>query len=156
MKARYESQIAQLQRVAGPAPRMVSAFHAQNGDLSVWNPYSSFGKVLRDAGFTFPELIESIPEGTSEQLSAERLPELDADVVFVSYRSDRGETPANAHDELEAALPGYCAQLTACQEGRMVLIPREEGWATSYVGLTMLAYAMTTALGTLDFAQRDN
>ncbi|MBQ2260948.1 MAG: ABC transporter substrate-binding protein [Loktanella sp.] len=151
-KARYDAQIAQLRRVAGDGPRLVSAFHAQNGDLSVWNPYSSFGKVLRDAGFTFPDLIGTIPEGTSRQLSAEHLPALDADVVFVSYRSDRGEVPADAHAELENALPGYCAYLTACQRGRMVLIPREEGWATSYVGLTMIAYAMTTALGTLDFS----
>ncbi|MEP4547523.1 MAG: ABC transporter substrate-binding protein [Saccharospirillum sp.] len=152
LKARYEAQIAQLRRVAGEERRMVSAFHAQNGNLSVWNPYSSFGKVLRDAGFAFPDLIENIPEGTSEQLSVERLPELDADVIFVSYRSDRGETPADAHAELEAAFPGYCDQLTACQGQRLVVIPREEGWATSYVGLTMIAYAVTTAIGTLDFS----
>ncbi|MEX1213570.1 ABC transporter substrate-binding protein [Saccharospirillum sp.] len=151
LKARYEAQIAQLRRVAGEEPRKVSAFHAQNGNLSVWNPYSSFGKVLRDAGFAFPDLIESIPESTSEQLSVERLPELDADVIFVSYRSDRGETPADAHAELETAFPGYCAQLSACQNRRLVVIPREEGWATSYVGLTMIAYAVTTAMGTIDF-----
>lgn len=152
LKTRYEAQIAQLRRVTGEQRRVVSAFHAQNGNLSVWNPYSSFGKVLRDAGFAFPDLIDSIPEGTSEQLSVERLPELDADVIFVSYRSDRGETPADAHAELQGAFPGYCAQLTACQNHRLVVIPREEGWATSYVGLTMIAYAVTTAMGTLDFS----
>ena len=150
LKARYQAQIAQLQRVAD-LDMTVSAFHAQNGNLSVWNPYGSFGKVLRDAGFSFPEVIESIPEGTSEQLSAEVLPQLDADVVIVSYRSDEGETPLNANAALEEAVPGYCAVLVACQEGRIVLMPREEGWATSYAGLTMIAYAMTTALGTLDF-----
>ncbi|MFC3852267.1 ABC transporter substrate-binding protein [Salinispirillum marinum] len=152
LKARYDAQLAQLRRVVGENPRIVSAFHAQNGNLSVWNPYSSFGKVLRDAGFSFPEVIENIPEGTSEQLSVERLPELDADVIFVSYRSDRGETPADAHAELEAAFPGYCTVLTACQNHRLVVIPREEGWATSYVGLTMIAYAVTTVMGTLDFS----
>ncbi|MGZ9809521.1 ABC transporter substrate-binding protein [Pseudoroseicyclus sp. H15] len=150
LKARYEAQIAQLQRVAGQAPLMVSAFHAQNGNLSVWNPYSSFGKVLRDAGFSAPALIESIPEGTSEQLSAEHLPELDADVVLITYRTDRGEIPADALAALEETVPGYCAQLTACQADRMIIMPREEGWATSYVGLTMIAYAVTTALGSLD------
>ncbi|UYO01278.1 MAG: ABC transporter substrate-binding protein [Devosia sp.] len=150
LKARYQAQIDQLKRVADTSTT-VSAFHAQNGNLSVWNPYSSFGRVLRDAGFRFPDLIENMPEGTSEQLSAEVLPNLDADVVFVSYRGDRGETPADANAELETTLPGYCALLTACQQGRMILLPREEGWATSYVGLTMIAYAMTTALGSLDF-----
>lgn len=150
LKARYAAQLAQLQRVADTG-MTVSAFHAQNGNLSVWNPYGGFGKVLRDAGFAFPELIEKMPVGTSEQLSAEVLPELDADVIFVTYRSDEGQTPADAHAELETTLPGYCAQLVACQQGRMVLLPREEGWATSYVGLTMIAYAMTTALGSLDF-----
>lgn len=150
-KARYEAQVAQLRRVVGEAAYTVSAFHAQRGNLSVWNPYASFGKVLRDAGFTFPDLIESIPEGTSEQLSAEHLAELDADVIFVSYRGDQGETPADSAAELENTFPGWCAVLTACQEHRIVVIPREEGWATSYVGLTMIAYAMTTTLGTLDF-----
>ena len=152
LKARYAAQIEQLQRVADTG-MTVSAFHAQNGNLSVWNPYTSFGKVLRDAGFAFPELIENIPEGTSEQLSVEVLPELDADVIFVSYRGDQGQTPADAHGEFESALPGYCQQLVACQQGRMVLLPREEGWATSYMGLTMIAYAITTALGSLDFPQ---
>ncbi len=150
LKARYEAQIAQLRRIAGTGIT-VSAFHAQNGNLSVWNPYSSFGKVLRDAGFALPDLIESIPEGTSEQLSAEMLPQLDADVVLVSYRADEGETPATANAELEAALPGYCDYLKACQEHRIVVMPRAEGWATSYVGATMIAYALTTAFGTLDF-----
>lgn len=154
LKARYAAQIAQLQRVADTG-MTVSAFHAQNGNFSVWNPYGGFGKVLRDAGFAFPDRIEAMPEGTSEQLSAEVLPELDADVVFVSYRGDEGQTPADAHAELETTFPGYCAQLLACQEGRMVLLPREEGWATSYVGLTMIAYAMTTALGSLDFRSDD-
>jgi iron complex transport system substrate-binding protein len=154
LKARYAAQLAQLQRVADTG-MTVSAFHAQNGDLSVWNPYGGFGKVLRDAGFAFPEPIASMPLGTSEQLSAEVLPELDADVIFVSYRGDEGQTPADAHAELEKTLPGYCAQLVACQQGHMVLLPREEGWATSYVGLTMIAYAMTTALGSLDFRAAD-
>jgi iron complex transport system substrate-binding protein len=154
LKARYQAQIDQLKRVAD-TDMVVSAFHAQNGNLSVWNPYGAFGKVLKDAGFAFPDLIEAMPEGSSEQLSAEVLPQLDADVVFISYRGDEGETPADADAELENTLPGYCAQLSACQQGRMVLLPREEGWATSYVGLTMIAYAITTALGSLDFRTAD-
>ncbi|WP_224702505.1 ABC transporter substrate-binding protein [Devosia aquimaris] len=150
LKARYQAQIEQLRRVAD-VNRTVSTFHAQNGKLSVWNPYGAFGKILLDAGFSFPPVIADMAAGTSEQLSAEVLPELDADVIFVSYRGDEGQTPADAHAELETTLPGYCAQLVACQQGRMVLLPREEGWATSYTGLTMVAYAITTALGSLDF-----
>lgn len=44
--------------------------------------YHSLGRVLRDAGFRFPPLIESIPEGGRMDVSAERLPELDADFVL--------------------------------------------------------------------------
>jgi iron complex transport system substrate-binding protein len=154
LKARYGAQIDQLKRVADTS-MTVSAFHAQNRNLSVWNPYSPFSTALRDAGFDFPELVEKMPEGTSEQLRAEVLPQFDADVIFVSYRGDEGRTPADAHAELENTLPGYCAQLAACVGGRMVLLPLEEGWATSYVGVTMIAYAMTTALGSLDFPPAD-
>lgn len=52
--------------------------------------YHSLGRVLRDAGFRFPPLIESIPEGGRMDVSAERLPELDADFVFATWRGDTG------------------------------------------------------------------
>lgn len=52
--------------------------------------YHSLGRVLRDAGFTFPPLIESIPEGGRIDVSAERLPELDADFVFATGAATPG------------------------------------------------------------------
>ncbi len=51
--------------------------------------YHALGRVLRDAGFRFPPLIEPIPDGQRIDVSAEQLPELDADFVFataVGYR----------------------------------------------------------------------
>lgn len=51
--------------------------------------YHALGRVLRDAGFRFPPLIERIPDGQRIDVSAEQLPELDADFVFataVGYR----------------------------------------------------------------------
>ena len=70
--------------------------------------YHSLGRVLRDAGFRFPPLIESIPEGGRMDVSAERLPELDADFVFATWRGDTGAKP---QDEL-AAMEKSCRMVS--------------------------------------------
>lgn len=64
----------------------MSVIQANQGKINAMHSYHSLGRVLRDAGFTFPPLIESIPEGGRIDVSAERLPELDADFVFATAR----------------------------------------------------------------------
>lgn len=93
--------------------------------------YHSLGRVLRDAGFRFPPLIESIPEGGRMDVSAERLPELDADFVFATWRGDTGGKPQDELAAMEKVMPGWCQFLTACRSGRYVLISREEAISNS-------------------------
>jgi iron complex transport system substrate-binding protein len=95
--------------------------------------------VLRDAGFTFPPLIERIPEGGRIDVSAERLPELDADFVFATWRGDTGGKPQDEMAAMDAVMPGWCNFLSACRTGHYVLISREEAISNSYAALGLMA-----------------
>lgn len=74
----------------------MSVIQANQGKINAMHSYHSLGRVLRDAGFTFPPLIESIPEGGRIDVSAERLPELDADFVFATARGYGRKTAGRA------------------------------------------------------------
>ena len=97
------------------------------------------GRVLRDAGFTFPPLIESIPDGGRIDVSAERLPELDADFVFATWRGDTGGKPQDELAAMDAVMPGWCQFMNACRTGHYVLISREEAISNSYASLGLMA-----------------
>ena len=140
LKARYEGQLAQIRRLIDTGSVSVNVIQGVDGQLFSWHTYGALGKVLRDAGFSFPARVDAIPAGEYESMSAETLPELDADFVFVTYRTDTLETPASALEHLEAVMPGFCQFLHACRENQMIIIPREEASASSYYGLGVLSY----------------
>ena len=136
---RYQSQLEELKHVVGdPSKITVSVFQAQNGKIGVYHTYRSLGRVLRDAGFHFPEIINSIPEGDRIEVSAERLQELDADFVFDAYRSDKGGKPADEIEAMQKVMQGYCEFLAACREGRYILVAREEAISNSYAALNLM------------------
>lgn len=136
---KYQAQLAQLRQTVGdPQRHTVSVIQAQNGKISVYHTYRSLGRVLRDAGFRFPALIDAIPEGGRMEVSAERLPELDAEFVFDTYRSDTGGRPQSEIAAMEKVMPSYCRFLKACREGRYILVAREEAISNSYAALSQM------------------
>ena len=116
----------------------VSVIQANNGKITVHHSYHALGRVLRDAGFRFPALIEHIPDGERIDVSAEQLPDLDADFVFATWRSDTGVKPQDERAEMEKVLPGWCDFMLACRSGHYVLLPREEVISNSYAALSLL------------------
>lgn len=84
LERRYQEQIKQLKAMVNPPQYSVSVIRANNGKVTVHHSYHALGRVLRDAGFRFPPLIERIPDGQRIDVSAEQLPELDADFVFAT------------------------------------------------------------------------
>ncbi|AVF04434.1 preprotein translocase YidC [Devosia sp. I507] len=154
LKARYEGQIAQIQRLVDTANVSVNVIQGVNGEVLSWHTYGALGKVLRDAGFAFPDRVEAIAEGQFERMSAEALPELDADFVFVTYRTDTLETPTDAVKYLEEVMPGFCDFLHACRENQMIIVPREEASASSYYGLGVLSYMVISHISGRDFVAR--
>ncbi|QWW70674.1 ABC transporter substrate-binding protein [Rhizobium sp. WYJ-E13] len=135
---RYRAQIEALKQVMDPSKVTVSVLQAQNGKISIYHTYRALGRVLRDAGFRFPTIIDAIPEGDRIEVSAERLQELDADFIFDTYRSDTGGTPAEEIDAMNKVISDYCQFLAACREGRYILLPREEAISNSYAALNLM------------------
>lgn len=156
LRARYEAQIAQIKLVIeDPAAITVSNFQVRNGNISSMHTYGNLGRVLRDAGFTFPEIIDAMDEGGEASFSLESLPEFDADVIFATYNTGWGNGLPAERESYETAVPGFCDQMFACRKGQMFFIPRDEAFSMSYDALGMTAYAVLALLGGQTIETRD-
>jgi iron complex transport system substrate-binding protein len=151
LKERYAGQIAQIREVIEGNDVTASILLTQNGQIAAWHTYGSLGKVLRDAGIHFPEIIDTIEGSDRVLFSGEQLPAFDADFIFATYDTPRGLTPQGARDELETVTPGYCQFLHACRSNQLILLPREDAVARSYTALGMMAEAVLVTLGGRDF-----
>ncbi|KKB11939.1 preprotein translocase subunit YidC [Devosia geojensis] len=154
LKDRYAGQVEQIRRLIDTVDISVNVIQGVDGQVLSWHTYGALGKLLRDAGFTFPERVEAIPEGQFERMSPETLPELDADFLFVTYRTDTGETPADAFAHLEAVMPNFCEFLFACTSNQMIVMPREEASASSYYGLGVLSYTVLSHISGRQFEHK--
>ena len=144
LERRYQEEIAQIKRMIDTQHISVAVIQANQGKINALHTYHSLGRVLRDAGFTFPPLIDSIPEGKRIDVSAERLPEMDADFVFTTWRGDTGGKPQDEMAAMDAVLPGWCEFLTACQRGHYILLSREEAISNSFASLSLMAAQVQT------------
>ncbi|CAK9886138.1 MAG: putative siderophore-binding lipoprotein YfiY [Candidatus Erwinia impunctatus] len=138
LERRYQAQLTALKKSITTTKVTVSVIQANRGKLTVLHSYHSLGRVLHDAGFRFPPLFEQIPEGKRIDISAERLPELDADIVFATWRGDTGGKPQDEIDAMNAVMPGWCQFLSACRRGNYVLISREEAISNSFASLGLM------------------
>lgn len=138
LERRYQEQIKQLKLMVDTQHITVSVIQANKGKITVHHTYRALGRVLRDAGFRFPPLIDSIPDGDRIEVSAERLPELDADYIFDTWRSDSGGKPQEELDAMNAIMPGWCEFLNACRSGHYILLPREETISNSFAALSLM------------------
>lgn len=156
LETRYQGQLAEIRRLVDTENTTVNVIQGVNGEVLSWHTYGTLGKVLRDAGFQFPERVNAIPEGDFVRFSAEAFPELDADFLFVTYRTDSKETPNDAVQHLEDVAPGFCDFLYACRNNQMVVMPREEASSASYDALGIMAYTVISHLSGREFTPRDN
>lgn len=156
LKARYESQVQQIRDVIGERDISASIILTANGEIQAWHTYGVIGKVLRDAGFVFPDILNRI-EGSERVLySGEELQAFDADFMFLTYDAPRGQTPAQAIADIETVAPGFCQFLTACTGERFVLLPREDAVARSYTAAGMMASAVLAAISGRDLDALSN
>ncbi len=147
LKDRYAKQLAQLTRLVDTESISIGLIEGgSDGAIAIEHTFGSLGRVVRDAGFIQPDVIEEIAPGGRAALSAELLPLLDSDIMFDTYRGDRAEGPENAHARMEEVFPGYCEALTACTEGNYYRIPRDEAKAISYNALSAMTMMLLTIL----------
>lgn len=150
LKSRYQAQIDQVKAVIADRDISASIILTQEGQIAAWHTYGVIGKVLRDAGFTFPAIIDGL-EGTERTFfSGEELPAFDADFMFLTYDAARGQSPQEAVADIETVTPSFCQFLTACAGERFVLLPREDAVARSYTAAGMMASAVLAAISGRD------
>lgn len=80
------------------------------------------GQVANDLGFK-PSSGAAALDVAQVSYSAELIQDLDADFIFGFYRQSSDASPAAVYAAYENWAPGWCAVLTACQEGRFILLP---------------------------------
>lgn len=154
LKARYAAQIAQLRSLVDTGSLTVVSFQANQGKITVFHTDRALGRVLRDAGFRFPKIVESISEGDRMDVSAERLPDLEADLAFGTFRSDLGKGAEAEMADMEKVMPGWCRLMRACREGRYVLLPRDETISNTYSALNLVAAVVEAEVIRLKVARR--
>lgn len=148
LERRYQAQIAQIKDIIDTENVMVSTIHGHSKGLYVFNPAGNIGKVLIDAGFQRPAIMETVKEGDKATwFSPEELEKFDGDFIITSYRYGIGDTPETVEGYFEAAVPGYCDLLHACREDQMIMLSMDEVTASSYYALGTVAYAILTAIG---------
>ena len=150
LKSRYQAQIDQIRAVLGDRNISASIILTNAGQIQAWHTYGVIGKVLRDAGFVFPDVLNAIEGSDRVLFSGEELQAFDADFMFLTYDAPRGQTPAQAIAEIDTVAPGFCDFLTACQGERFVLLPREDAVARSYTAAGMMASAVLAAISGRD------
>lgn len=153
LESRYQADLAQLTRLVDAPSIKVSVIEGSDGAIAIQHTYGSLGRVLRDAGFEMPELVDALAPGTDSEISAEFLPQLDGDIIFDTFRGDRNETPAKADERMQETMSDYCAQLTACQKGNYYRIPRDEAYAISYGALSAMTRTLLTALSSSQLSE---
>jgi iron complex transport system substrate-binding protein len=151
LETRYQAQLDVLNQLVDPSEITVSVIQGHGGELLVWNTYGSLGKVLRDAGFTFPDVINAIEGNERQSFSGEAYPQFDADFIFVTYRPSRGETPASARAALDEVLPNWCNVLHACRNNQVIYIPREIASSATYDSLFALTEIVGSHIAGRDF-----
>ena len=138
LENRYANAIEQLKKMAHPETITVTVMQPNRGKIDLYHTYRALGQVLRDAGFRFPPIIDAIEDGGRIQVGIEYLPDLDADYIFNPFRSDQGEGAEADVDAMEAIMPNFCSFLSACREGRYIMVAREEAISNSYAALTLM------------------
>lgn len=154
-EARYAAQIAQIRAVIPEAGDItVATFQIWEGKISAMHSYGNLGRVLRDAGFVMPAIVDAIPVGGEAEFSLESLPDFDADVIIGTYNTAWGNDLPAERDLYLTAVPGFCEMMFACREGQMFFLPRDEAFSMSWDALGMTATAVLALLGGQDIVTK--
>jgi iron complex transport system substrate-binding protein len=137
LERRYQEQIAQLKAMVD-TQNIVSVIQANNGKVTVHHAYHALGRVLRDAGFRFPPLIDGSPmvSALTSALNSCR------SWMPILSLPPGGRIPAVSRRmscrRWKGVMPGWCDFMRACRTGRYILLPREEVISNSYAALSLM------------------
>jgi len=138
--AAYQGRIAEARAAIigdGPAPSYVAMMpNPEDGNLRIFHTYGAQSTVLDDLGFTHAPIMDEVPEGEQDAgFSAEVIGRLDADYIFTTHISDRGEDEASMMAQLDAIAPGYRELLPAVKNGRFISMSRFHVYPTTFAAM---------------------
>ncbi|SFQ64149.1 iron complex transport system substrate-binding protein [Roseivivax halotolerans] len=136
-EARLGDYDALIEDARNWAPQLQGASYSKiqgyDGILWVAAGYGGLTQVLHALGMERTDFAQAMADRGvvwGEEVSAEVLPELEADYIFDTYRIDQDDTPQKAFDRLSDVFPGWCDLLSGCAQGRYILVPREHTGST--------------------------
>ncbi|MEM7734453.1 MAG: ABC transporter substrate-binding protein [Deinococcota bacterium] len=124
-----------------------SKIQGWDGNLEVYAGFGGLTMVLEDLGFVRTSFGQDMADrgiAWGETVSAEVLPELQADYLFDTYTIAYGDTLADPYERLNEVFPNWCDFLTACGEGRYIVLPREYSTGYSFTQLNTLIHLIST------------
>ncbi len=149
--ARYNALIDDARRWV---PQLEGATYAKiqgwDGILNVYAGYGGITQVLDDLGMERTAFAQDMADRGviwGEEVSAEVLPEQNADYIFDTFTVAYGDSASSAYERMEQVFPGFCDVLTACQEGRYIVLPREHATGTNFGSLERQVYYVVTHIG---------
>ncbi|WP_138465682.1 ABC transporter substrate-binding protein [Poseidonocella sp. HB161398] len=121
--ARYRARIDALRPEiagAGGHPSYVAMLpNPENGSIRLFRTYGAQSQVLEDLGFRPLPVVGEVPEGRQDaNFSPEIIGQMNADWIFTTHISDRGEDEAAMLAALEQIAPGATGFLDAVAAGR--------------------------------------
>lgn len=148
LSAAYEANVARARTLLPQLDGMSYAkIQGWDGQLNVFAGYGGLTHVLHDLGMERVPFAQTMADRGvvwGEEVSAEILPELEADYIFDTYTIAYGDTLASPRERMDGIFPAWCDVLTACAEGRYVLLPREVAGDTAFAQLNTLLHLVTT------------
>ncbi len=149
--ARYNALIEDARRWV---PQLQGASYAKiqgwDGALEVYAGYGGITQVLADLGMVRTGFAQDMSDRGviwGETVSAETLPEHQADYIFDTFTVAYGDTANSPYERLEEVFPGWCNILTACSQGRYIVLPREHSTGTNFGSLERQVYYVVTHVG---------
>ncbi|WP_404400403.1 ABC transporter substrate-binding protein [Pelagibacterium halotolerans] len=138
------------QTIGDPSEVSIAIAEAWESDLIVYRDYGAMSQALRDLGFSMPDLIAGIEEGNTT-VSAELLPEIDADFLIGTYNIGFGQPPSERIAAWENLVPAWDEILHAPRNNQHFYINREPMRALSFRSLETTMEILLTHLATREF-----
>ncbi|GGA42755.1 ABC transporter substrate-binding protein [Pelagibacterium lentulum] len=150
--ARIERGISLLSDTIGD-PKDVSiaiaSAYPADGQILIHRNYGTLSQVLRDLGFTMPDVIAQLEDGNST-ISVERIEEIDADFMIDTYVSS-SQPPSFMIENWDEELPIWRDVLHAAGHNQFFMVNREEMRAVSFQALRSMTEIVLANIATRDF-----
>jgi iron complex transport system substrate-binding protein len=145
----YQQRVKKLREQLGGGAKtyVVILVNPRDGTIQVLRNYGVLTTVLNDLRMqTLPVASHTIGGADRVTISPELLETIDADYVFTTYLSERGETQQSINQAIETIAPGALQFLKAARNNHLISLPRNEVFSPSFKGLEIMLNKIESVL----------